>query len=408
MGFLLRGQAAAQGFSQAPLVPAAAETDPKHRFWKDLRNDFPMEPGHVHLDTAALGTPPFAALEAMQSANRQAAGTGSGLDPAWGKTLRVRLANFLNTDPQSLLLAPDDSSAMARIADALPIRRGTRVILASHEAADSVAPWVSLAREGRINIRFVDISEDAHATVQRVRSQFDTGSVLVIPHVLPTTGTLLPLAELQKLVHGRRGMIIVQGSQAVGMQEVDLADLDVDAYVAATHNWLLGPVGVAFAYIRPELHAALTPRPALVDVRTPEYIVQRNHQVASLQDLETSPINAGLAAATVACIDWVAGFGIAPARSYATALAQQLHAGLSDLAGIDVLTTMQSAGAMPIVAFRVPRRPNTQVAAWLLEEMGIRLHRLNSQNINAVRVSTSIVNRPEDVDWLLKGAKALA
>lgn len=408
MGLLLRGQAAAQGFSQAPLVPADAHGDPQHKFWKDLRNDFPMEPGHRHFDTAASGIPPFASLEAMETANRQAAGTGSGLDVAWGETLRGRLADFLNTEPQSLMLAPDDSIAMARVADALPIRRGTRVILTSHDTPTSLAPWVSLAREGRIDIRFVDVSEDAHATVKRVEAQFDTDSVLVVPHVLPTTGTVLPLGELQALAHKRRGMIVVQGSQAVGMQEVDLASLEVDAYVAATHNWLLGPAGVAFAYIRSALHPALTPRPALLDVRTPQYIVQRGHQVESLQDLESSPVNAGLAAGTVASINWVAAFGLAPARNYATALAQQLHEGLSALQGIDVLTTATSAQVMPIVAFRVPRRPNTQVASWLLDEMAIRLHRLDSQNINAVRVSAGLVNQPNDVEWLLKGAAALA
>lgn len=407
LGLLLRGQASAQGFSQAPLVPKDAQSDPQHRFWKDLRGEFPTEPGHVHFDMAGLGTPPFTALDAMQRADRQAAGTGNGLDATWGAKLRTRLASFLNTKAESLFLASDDASAMGRVADALPIRRGSRVVLASHEAPASLAPWVSLAREGRIDIRFVDVHEEASTTVKRVRAQLDTGSVLVMPHVLPTTGTVLPIADLAELARNRRGTIVVQGSQAIGMQKIDLEALGVDVYVAATHNWLMGPVGVAFAYIKPELHPALTPRPALVDVRTPEYVVQRHHQVESLQELETSPTNAGLVAGTMASIDWVADFGITPSRNYATALAAQLQDGLEALDGIDVLTTPKSALAMPVVAFRVPRRPNTQVASWLQEEMGIRVHRLDSQNLNAVRASTSIVNKPADIQWLLKGAKAL-
>jgi len=408
LGLWWHGQVRAQGFSQAPLVPSQAADDPEHPFWRDLRNEFPIEPGHVHFDVAGVGTPPFASLDAMQNAERQAAGTGSGLDPSWNEALRKRLAAFLHCEPESVLLACDDVTAMGRIADALPLPRGTRVILSTHEVPASMAPWVSLAREGRIEIRMVECGDDPRTVLNGVRSAFETGSVLVIPHVLPTTGALMPLEELRDLAHHRGGTIIVQGSQAIGMQEVDLSALQVDAYVAATHGWLLGPVGVAFAAVHPDRIPSLVPRPAMLDVRTPEYVVQRPHQLQSIRDLEGPGLNAGLTAATVASLEWLSAFGIEPARRYATSLTRELHAGLERISGIEALTSAADAAAMPIVAFRVTRRPNTQVAAWLLETMGMRVHRLDNDNINAVRVSPGLCNRPEEVRYLLRGAQSLA
>jgi cysteine desulfurase/selenocysteine lyase len=271
-----------------------------------------------------------------------------------------------------------------------------------------MAPWVSLAREGRIEIRMLAVGEDPRTTINRARAEVETGSVLALPHVLPTTGTVLPIEELAELVHKRKGMMVVQGSQALGMLDVNLAELDVDAYVASTSTWLGGPQGVAFAAIRPDLIAALTPRPALIDVRTPEYVVQRQHMVTSLRELETAAINPGLAAATTTCLDWMAAFGVDTARAYTTLLSRQLQADLSLIAGIEVLTSADDAARMPIVAFRVTRRPNTQVASWLMDEMKIRVHRLDNDNLEAVRVSVGLRNQLSDIQWLLRGAQALA
>jgi selenocysteine lyase/cysteine desulfurase len=408
LGLWLQQRAAAQGFSQAPLVPAEAETDPEHPFWRDLRNEFPIEPDHIHFDPVASGTPPFQALDALQAAQRQAAGTGSSLDASWTQALRQRLADFLKAAVQGILVAADDSTAMLRVADALPLPRGTRVVLSTHDAPRSLAPWVSLAREGRIEIRMVDFGGDSRTVVQRVRDALDSHGVLVTPHVLPTTGMLLPIEELRDLVRRRRGHIVVQGSQAVGMQQVDLEQLGVDAYVAATHGWLLGPVGVAFAAVDPGLLPALTPRPALLDVRTPQYVVQRRVEVQNMGELETGAINPGLSAATVASIDWIDAFGVEAAHRYATNLSRVLHKELSSLRGIEVLTTASDAAAMPIVALRVARRPNTQVADWLLEQVGMRVHRLDNDNINAVRVSLGLRNQLSEVRYLVRAAEALA
>ena len=408
LGLCLRGSAAAQGFSQAPLVPTAAINDAKHSFWKELRNEFPIEPEHIHCDSAAIGTPSFQALESMQTALRQAAGIGSGLAPQWGDALRARLTSFVHAQPGTIFLAENDTLAMSSVADALPIPRGTRVILATHESPSTMAPWVSLAREGRLDIRMIEIGADPRTTFNSVRGQFETGSVLVIPHVLPTTGRIVPIRELSTLVHNRRGRIVVQGSQALGMLEVNVEELGVDAYVAATSTWLGGPQGVAFAYIHSELLTSLTPRPALIDVRTPEYVVQRRDEVSSVLDLETAPVNPGLAAGTVACVDWMAAFGVETARAYATILSRDLHAGLTGISGIEVLSSEVDVSNMPIVSFRVTRRPNTQVESWLLDEMGIRVHRLDNANLNAVRVSIGLRNQPSDIEWILRGAAALA
>jgi len=55
---------------------------------------------------------------------------------------------------------------------------------------------------------------------------------------------------------------VVNGSQAVGAVPVDLAGLPVDALVSCGFKWLCGPYGTGFCWLRPDLLASLTGRPA--------------------------------------------------------------------------------------------------------------------------------------------------
>lgn len=407
-GLLLPRGARAQEFSQAPLAPDEARGDIEHRFWKDLLDEFPLEPGEHPFDHADSGIPPLQTLRRMDRVAHAVAGHPS--DPPEGHVDRARstVARFVGADPHEIALMRDATEAMSVIADALPLEVGARVALSEHEPSSTLTPWMTLAREGRVQLQlFTPLPADSRLT-RRVRDTADNAAAVVLSHVLPTTGDILPLADIVRDAHRRGALVIVNGSYGAGIRPVDVHELGVDVYVASGSGWLLGPPGTAFAYVRDELLPRLRPRyrRAVRAALPPE--PQTTTGIDAASRLELEPRSPGEAAGLAASLEWLEGIGIDVVREHATALAERLRGGIASIDGVEVLSRAESVRRVPIVTFRITRRPATQVTEWLLERMRMRVHRVETVPWNAVRVSTHLVNRHPDVDWLVEAVRTLA
>jgi selenocysteine lyase/cysteine desulfurase len=74
-----------------------------------------------------------------------------------------------------------------------------------------------------------------------------------------TSGAIQDLAALGALARANGALLLADGYQAAGQIPVDVAALGVDFYCAGGLKWLLGGSGIAFLYVRPELHSRLEP-----------------------------------------------------------------------------------------------------------------------------------------------------
>jgi selenocysteine lyase/cysteine desulfurase len=407
-GLLLARSGAAQGFSQAPLAPDDARGDLEHRFWKDLMDEFPLEPGEYPFDHAESGIPPLQTLQRMDRVARDVAGHPADPPGDHVDNARQAVARFVGAEPEEIALMRDATEAMSVVADALPLEVGARVALSEHEPASTLTPWLTLAREGRIQLGlFTPLPADSNL-MRRIRDAADDAAAIVLSHVLPTNGEILPLAEVVRNARRRGALVIVNGSYGAGIRPLDLRELGADVYVASGSGWLLGPPGTAFAYVRRELLGRLRPRyrRAVRASVSPESPVTVGIDAASRLELE--PRSPSEAAGLAASLEWLDGIGVDVVREHATALATRLREGIASIDGVDVLSSVESVQRVPIVTFRVSRRPSTQVADWLLERMRMRVHRVEAVPWNAVRVSTHLVNRYPDIDWLVDAVRALA
>jgi selenocysteine lyase/cysteine desulfurase len=84
-------------------------------------------------------------------------------------------------------------------------------------------------------------------------------AIVATGHVSFTTGALTDLRGLSALCHERGALLLADAYQATGLLPTDVVADGVDAYVSGTLKWLFGGPGTAFAWVRPALHAVLTP-----------------------------------------------------------------------------------------------------------------------------------------------------
>ena len=70
-------------------------------------------------------------------------------------------------------------------------------------------------------------------------------SYVFMSHVSNVTGYILPIEAVGKIAKEYEAKVIVDGSQAFGIVEINLNSLPVDAYVFAGHKTCYGPFGIA-------------------------------------------------------------------------------------------------------------------------------------------------------------------
>ncbi len=390
-------------FTEAPLAPKEARGNLAHRFWKDLLEDFPLEPGERYFDHADHGITPLQTLEQMQrtATDLAAHAVTRSVDPV--EAARTTVARFFGADAAEIALMHDATEAMLTLAESLSLPPGAVVALSAHEPPSTFIPWVALARAGRVKLR--PFAPRPQAPVWR--AALSGAAVLVVSQVSPTTGELLPLQEVCAAARQQGVLVVVNGSLAAGMVPVDLHALGVDGYVASGSGFLLGPEGTALLYVRQALLPRLVPRCRRVDDTTTSDEPQ-TAGITAARDFEVEARSPALATGLATSMEWLAGLSIEVVREHATLLAQHLVEGLAGIGGIELLTTPERAALFPLVGIRVTRRPYTQVADWLRTELAVRVHPVATPGLNCVRASTHLVNRKPDVEQLVEGIRRLA
>jgi selenocysteine lyase/cysteine desulfurase len=410
-GLLAARDARAQDFTQVPIPPDAARADPLDDFWDSLPREFPGGDELRYFNTAGLGIPPFEVLERTHAVAIEAATHGETMRHPHLDQARAAVARLVGADPDEIALMRNATEAMNVVARGLDLARGDEVILTTHEHPGGAAPWVARAQDEGIVLRLFTPSFDAGRDAEALWTLAGKRTrAIMVSHVLCTVGAVMPVEALCAEARRRRIWSVIDGAQAAGSLPLDLHALGADCYLASGHKWLLGPLETGFLYVRrdrlPQLHTRYAGAYAADD--SGWSLRQGRLQfldVASRFEYGTrSPAQAaGLAAA----IDWQSAIGFDLAQARARALAQRFRAGIVDRPGIEVLTPAASA-ASPIVTFRIPRRPNTQVVEWLQRELGMRLRLVNEEGLNAVRAAFHLVDRRADVDWLSEAVRVLA
>jgi selenocysteine lyase/cysteine desulfurase len=410
-GLLGRGASFAEDFRQVPLAPEDARVDPLDDFWDTLHGEFPGREGLRYFNTAGLGIPPHDVLERVAAVALDAAEQGETLRHEQFEPARAAVARCVGALPEEIALVRNATEAMNLVARGLDLRRGDEVILTTHEHPGGAAPWVALKRDVGIVLRLYepsfDPARDAEAIWQLAGKRT---RAVVVSHVLTTTGAVMPVAEIAAEARRRSVWSVVDGAQAAGILPLDLHALQADCYLASGHKWLLGPVETGFLYVRqerlPEVHTHYAGAYA-ADAAGWSLEEGRIEFLPAASRFEYGTRSPSQAAGLREAIEWQEAFGLDLIRARATALARRFHAALTAFPGVEVLTPAASVAVSPIVTFRVTRRPNTQVAEWLLAELGMRVRLVSERQLNAVRASFHLLNRRPDVDWLAEAVRVL-
>lgn len=223
---------------------------------------------------------------------------------------------------------------------------GDRVVVGSMEHNAVVRPLNALAERG-VEVVVVDADPSGFVDPDDVESAVRAAPTraVVCQHGSNLTGTIQPVGDLADIAHDHGALMLVDGAQAVGHLEVDLAVLGADAYAVAGHKGLLGPQGIGLLYLSP----SVDPVP-LIEGGTgsgqsglPRMPLERPDRY------EAGTVNVPGVVGLGAAARWHMRAG-AEQRASERILAGELHEGLAGIPGVTVLGPPPGVERLPVVS----------------------------------------------------------
>ncbi|MEJ2504305.1 MAG: aminotransferase class V-fold PLP-dependent enzyme [Gemmatimonadota bacterium] len=162
-------------------------------------------------------------------------------DPA--DAARERFARLVGaTDPERVAILPAVSYGVAVAARNTPLAAGQNIVLVEGQFPSNALIWHRRARERGATVRTVPAPDRALEAIDA-----DT-AVLAMAPLHWTDGTRFDLTALGHRAREVGAVFVVDGTQAVGAQPIDVAAVGVDALIVAAYKWLLGPYSLAFGW----------------------------------------------------------------------------------------------------------------------------------------------------------------
>jgi len=222
---------------------------------RNYRQEFSDFSPSVYLDCAYQGPFPRVTVERIHQAielkshpDRLKAPEYFGLP----ERVRARIARLTSAEAGEITITNSATQGIGIVASGLEFGAGDEVVVASSNFPSNLFTWLHLRRKG-VTVKVIRPPE-GEVTLDQVAAELTSRTrVLALDWVNYSTGYRIDLAAFGSLIHDRGGIFVVDGTQGVGANDLNLHALPVDVMACAAYKMLLGPYGTGFAYVAREL-----------------------------------------------------------------------------------------------------------------------------------------------------------
>ncbi len=363
-----------------------------------FRAEFPITRTRAYLFSGAMApaaAPVRAAWDEWTdrwSGDPNAVYTGDGLLGAADR-LRESFAALIGADRATIAITDNTCRAANVAIRILAERPGGNVVVDDGTYPSSAYPWYA---RGDREVRYVPtdgVTDAAGALAERIDA--DTVAVC-ITHVAPFTGRRHDLRAIADAAHARGAKLVVDAAQSTGVVPIDVDRDGVDVLVTTAMKWLLGPPGIGFLHLHPDM---LAEAPVLdvgylgLDAPLGDWPPHTMPPiVADARRYELGLPNLPGVFAARAGIELLRDVGIERVFARVEELVGRCMDGLAER-GAELLTPADPAQRAGVIAFR---HPDPQGLFDLCRGRGVDIGA-----IGAVRVDPHAFNDEDDIDRFL-------
>lgn len=223
----------------------------------DIHQQFPLDPGVMHLNHAGVAPWPRVTAEAIARFTQENLHLGSRHYLRWldiEAQLRQRLARLINAESaDEVALVKNTSEGLSIVAYGLPWRGAENVVIAREEFPSNRIVWESLTDRFGVEVRHVDLRGAPTPEDALIRHIDASTRLLSVSSVQYASGLRMDLARLGHYCAAHGVLFCVDAIQSIGAFPFDARAIHADFVVADGHKWMLAPEGLALFYC-PERH----------------------------------------------------------------------------------------------------------------------------------------------------------
>lgn len=333
-----------------------------------IRKDFPLLERSVHgrrivyLDSAASAQKPQVVLDAMQAVYEHSyANVHRGVyaiaeeATAAFEAARAKVARFIGASSErEVVFTKNVTEAINLVAYSWGrhfLRPGDAVLLTEMEHHANLVPWLILAEERGIELRFIPVADDFTLDLDDLDRLVDGVKLVGVTAMSNVLGTLTPVRRLADAAHAAGALVLVDGAQYTPHLPTDVSALGCDFYGFTGHK-MLGPTGIGGLWARAELLEAM---PAFLgggemirDVRLDGWVP---NEIPWKFEAGTPPIveAIGLGAA----VDYLEGLGMEAVREHEVGLTAYALRALTERFGdtLRIFGPAEPAGRGGVISF---------------------------------------------------------
>lgn len=315
-----------------------------------IRRQFPLftnRKGLAYLDSAATTQKPEAVLDAMDTFYRT-----SNANPHRGMHILAEEATaayekarkavqvFLHASaPEEIIFTKNATEAINLAAYGMRqnLREGDAIILTVLEHHSNVIPWMHVAKEKNLEIRWIDIDDKGFLMTDELDAHLADGKakIVAVTGLSNVLGTKPDLDAIVQKSHAAGAFVLVDATQLAVHDVIDVQKIDCDFLVCSGHK-LYGPTGIGVLYAKKKILETMAPL-----MQGSMMIGDVTMQGFSLADIPmrfeagTQPVAEAVGFA--AAIEWLAQFPIEDRKVHERLLLETALKTLSSIEGVTVL-----------------------------------------------------------------------
>jgi cysteine desulfurase family protein (TIGR01976 family) len=309
------------------------------------------------------------------------------------------LGRVLGADPSGVVFGPSTTANIFSLTRAIgrDLRPGDEIVCTRLDHDANVAPWLELAEDLGVVVRFAGVHEDLSLDLGDLEAQIsERTKVVAFPIASNAVGTTPDVARVVELAHGAGALAWADAVHYGPHGPIDVAGWDVDVLLCSPYKFFGPHMGMAFG--KRELLESVRPykaRPA------PNEPVGRRFEHGTLQH--------ELLAGFVAAVEYIDSLGWESIVARERQLGARFLDGLPQGVELYGLRTME--GRVPTFAFNLAGRTSEEVAhelaareiaVWHGDYYAVEIMKLlGLEGTGAVRAGIVHYNTEDEVDRLL-------
>jgi cysteine desulfurase family protein (TIGR01976 family) len=339
--------------------------------------------GYLREDNANIGAPYETSVHTVELVERA----------------HVAAGRFMRCHPDEVAFGPSMTSLNFLLTRALgrTLQPGDEILCTRLDHDANVAPWLALAEDSGVVVRFAGVHDDLSLDLDDLESQLtERTRVVAFPIASNAVGTTPDVARIVELAHGAGALAWADAVHYGPHGPIDVTAWDVDVLLCSPYKFFGPHMGMLFGK-----------RDFLESVKPYKVRPASDHPVGRRFEHGTSQHE--LLAGFVAAVEYVESLGWDAITAHERRLEQQFLDGLPDPVQLYGLRTME--GRVPTFAFNVPGRTSEEVAielaareiaVWWGDYYAIEIMKqLGLEGTGAVRAGFVHYNTADEIDRLL-------